>query len=384
MRFLPLPCALVAAACVVLSSPATAQGPHWVEDFEAYAIGSPVGGQGIWEPFSGAVVAAPPFGASNGDRALRTDPGSDNVANFNSNAQHPTSGEWRFTGQVYHTQGFEGRQYWILLNTYNFGGPLSWSVQVFFDGTQNLVDCDCDSMNNPAGPEVLQRDAWVPVEARIDLDADTVDVFYDDVSLTAGQGYTWTTGVFGSSSGLLEVQALDLYPDVPGNPTTTECYYDDFELLPPPVPLGTADPQCSPVANSTGVPALFTLTGSGVAGLELEARVTQGPVGQFGYVIFGPNAGAYVVPPGSSGLLCIAGPQFRYNRAALGHLFQFDGSGTSEPVGAPPGPNRYPTDGSVPGLPAIGAGETWTFQAWYRDVFLLGSNFSGSLSISFL
>ncbi|MCP3917301.1 MAG: hypothetical protein GY711_17280 [bacterium] len=79
------------------------------------------------------------------------------------------------------------------------------------------------------------------------------------------------------------------------------------------------------------------------------------------------------MPPGASGILCVASPQFRYTSVPDGHLFQFDSAGISSRVGGS-GSNSLPTDGSYPPVPAVMSGMSQTFQAWYRDG--ASSNFS--------
>ncbi|MCP3920939.1 MAG: hypothetical protein GY711_35875, partial [bacterium] len=310
MRFSYTTGAISAAAFAFLASSATAQ--DWSDDFDSYTNGMAVDPGGVgsgpnnWEAWSSGIgsstVSVGPPVANSAPHSLSNNPGADTVNNFASSGSNPSSGTWIFDGQVYHPSAFQGRTYWIMLNTYTFGGPYSWSIQTYFDGTQNLVDCDCNGMNDPAGPQILVRDAWTPIKGVIDLDGDTVDVLYNSASLTAGAGYVWTTGVFGASSGILEIQGLDLYPDVPGNPTTTEMYYDDLVLRPETGELGTDDPVCSPLSNSTGNTGDLTLVGTGVAGDDMAGTVTGGVPGQFGYVIWGPNPGLYIVPPTSSGI----------------------------------------------------------------------------------
>ncbi|MCP3919394.1 MAG: hypothetical protein GY711_27980 [bacterium] len=147
--------------------------------------------------------------------------------------------------------------------------------------------------------------------------------------------------------------------------------------------LGVPDATCDSLTlpNSTGLPALIELAGSGVAGMPIQGTVSQGPPGQFGFFITGPNAGFYIVPPGSSGTICIESPQFRYNSVPLGQVFQFDAAGVSQAV-VGGGPSLLPTDGSFGGVPAVLSGETRFFQAWFRETG--SSNFTSSLGVMFL
>ncbi|MCP3916462.1 MAG: hypothetical protein GY711_12970 [bacterium] len=147
--------------------------------------------------------------------------------------------------------------------------------------------------------------------------------------------------------------------------------------------IGDMDPNCDPLSNSTGLPAMIALTGTGTAGDLLLGTCFQGPPANFGYFISGPNPGLYIVPPGSSGIICIGPPAFRYNSAALGQVFQFDPFGVSQAqVGG--GRSLLPTDGSYAPVPAAMAGESRAFQAWFRDFNpAQTSNFSESKIVMF-
>ncbi|MCP3915110.1 MAG: hypothetical protein GY711_06115 [bacterium] len=387
----------VSLAGMALALCTSANAQEWTEDFDDYSNGDPVdpGGQASignnWESWSAGagssivVGQAPaPFPISP-PNSLANLPGADTVANW-SQQEHPTSGRWVFAACAYNSNQYQGRTLWIMLNTYSFGGPYNWSIQVTFDGNQNVVDCDCAGANDPNGPQDLIRNTWMPIRGQIDLDNDFVDVSYNGNSLTGGQGYSWTGGVFGAGGGNLAIQALDLFPDVSGAPNTTAMFYDEMYLEPQTFELGQDDPQCNVIPNSTGLPAQATLLGSGVAGDDIRAFVVQGPPGGFGYFITGPISGLYIVPPGSVGTICIATPAiYRYSTAALGQVFQFDGAGESIPTSpASPGLDDVvvlPTDGSYAPVPAVGPGESRAFQAWYRDAPT--SNFSNSVRVNF-
>ncbi|MCP3918905.1 MAG: hypothetical protein GY711_25440 [bacterium] len=145
-------------------------------------------------------------------------------------------------------------------------------------------------------------------------------------------------------------------------------------------PIGSPDPSCNTLPNSSGPGASIELLGSDAAESTVFARVTGGVPAQFGYVLSGPNPGLYIVPPGSSGILCIGSPQYRYSSVALRQVFQFDGGGISRAL-AGGGRSVLPTDGSYAPVPAVLAGESRAFQAWYRDGTT--SNFSTSLIVMF-
>ncbi|MCP3915699.1 MAG: hypothetical protein GY711_09100 [bacterium] len=183
------------------------------------------------------------------------------------------------------------------------------------------------------------------------------------------------------------LQILFGTPPRPLDPRTMGCtgnagaVRDDlpFQVFAVPA-ISVPDPACTALANSTGRAAALVLSGSGLAGDPLEATVGQGPPAGFGYFVSGTSPGLYIVPPGASGIICIGGPQLRYNSVPLGHVFQFDAGGVSQRV-IGSGPSPLATDGSFAPVPAVMAGETRWFQAWFRDGAT--SNFSGSEAVTF-
>ncbi|MCP3917862.1 MAG: hypothetical protein GY711_20135 [bacterium] len=148
-----------------------------------------------------------------------------------------------------------------------------------------------------------------------------------------------------------------------------EVIVDELEIGPAIDPqVGTS--YCSPaLPNSTGVGAsieAFGFLDIVVNDLSLVAR--DMPAGQFGYFLVGQTQGS-LTPPGSVGILCLAGNIGRYNAIAeifQGPLGEIDVDLTAIPVN-PPQP--------------VVAGETWNFQAWYRDGGT--SNFTDGVTMAF-
>ena len=134
----------------------------------------------------------------------------------------------------------------------------------------------------------------------------------------------------------------------------------------------------NPVANSTGQHSLIYGEGSHVAGGNpLTVRASRMPPNQFGYIVTG--SGGLIsgnIPPGSQGKLCVSGAIGRYNR----NPSELQNSGpmgtfalSVDTLAMPTSPNQ-----------AIGAGSTWHFQAWHRDLNPGStSNFTPMLSIVF-
>ncbi|MEZ5975930.1 MAG: hypothetical protein R3E96_14140 [Planctomycetota bacterium] len=152
---------------------------------------------------------------------------------------------------------------------------------------------------------------------------------------------------------------------------------------------------CDPATNnSTGGPAVLTAsTGSGV-GANLHLELTGGPSSEFGYFLVGTAAETANPIAISNGFLCLSttgGNVFgRYNVVGgnLNSIGAFDSGGTFQNlVGTSTVGSGYDVPVNVPitGNPAIMAGDTWHFQAWYRDTpaGAGSSNLSNGLTYTF-
>ncbi|MEM6674734.1 MAG: hypothetical protein AAF726_17945 [Planctomycetota bacterium] len=133
---------------------------------------------------------------------------------------------------------------------------------------------------------------------------------------------------------------------------------------------------CSPaVANSSGAPA--TISGSGslaAADNNLLLEVQAMPTNTFGYFIASRIQGFVPGPGGSQGNLCIGGTIGRF-------LQQVQNSGPGGSIAIQVDLTAIP---QATGTVAAVAGDTWNFQAWFRDANpSITSNFSDALSITF-
>ncbi|MEZ6005483.1 MAG: hypothetical protein R3F33_15010 [Planctomycetota bacterium] len=153
---------------------------------------------------------------------------------------------------------------------------------------------------------------------------------------------------------------------------------------------GVGSTFCDPAANnSTGVPARLTGSPSGAAGSGLHLDVDQGPPTSFGYFLIGTGASDPGTPI-SQGFLCLAvsaGNQFgRYNvvGGALNSVGQFDAGGVLQNVvGTSSTGSGFDVPAAIPSIGGvISAGQTWHFQAWFREA-AGASNFSNGLSVTF-
>ena len=132
---------------------------------------------------------------------------------------------------------------------------------------------------------------------------------------------------------------------------------------------------CDGVPNSTGMPSVLTASGSDeVQQNRFHLSMTDLPANSLYLPIVSSTAGFTASPGGSDGTLCLGG--------AIGRLHASSGFATAWGEGAASvdlTQLNQPTS-SV----AVQAGETWHFQAWYRDISGAGgNNFTSSIAITF-
>jgi len=143
-----------------------------------------------------------------------------------------------------------------------------------------------------------------------------------------------------------------------------------------PQPLGAV--YCSPaVANSTGASADIEARGSAVV-LDADFRLlaSEMPTSVSGMFLCSRTTDIVFQPGGSQGNLCLGGA---IGRAVGGQILQasvFGTFSTQVDLGALPLPTGF--------VPAL-AGETWNFQAWFRDVAFGAptSNFTDAWQVTF-
>ncbi|MEC8511373.1 MAG: hypothetical protein VX015_04440 [Planctomycetota bacterium] len=140
-------------------------------------------------------------------------------------------------------------------------------------------------------------------------------------------------------------------------------------------PIGTN--YCTSNANSTGNAA--SISGFGltrVSANDVTLTASNLPANQFGILIVSANRGFVPGAGGTSnGNLCLGGAIGRY--VGPGEILSSGGAGEfslSIDLGL------IPQGG---GTTATVAGDTWNFQAWYRDGVGLGSNFTDGIEIVF-
>ncbi|HOZ38192.1 MAG TPA: hypothetical protein PLH64_05520 [Anaerolineaceae bacterium] len=114
----------------------------WSDDFDSYPTGVSLHGLGGWKGWGND----PAFTAFTTSAHAHSSPNSVNIlgtADLVHEYSGYTTGRWVYTAWQYIPSAFTGQSYFILLNQYDDAGTTSnWSVQVYFDGSTNLVGND--------------------------------------------------------------------------------------------------------------------------------------------------------------------------------------------------------------------------------------------------
>jgi len=136
---------------------------------------------------------------------------------------------------------------------------------------------------------------------------------------------------------------------------------------------------CTANANSTGATAVMAASGStSVGNNDLVLEASDLPTSSFAFFLTSQSQGLVLNPGGSEGNLCLGGAIGRY--VGPGQIQQAGATGEVSlalDLTQTPQPN---------GFVSVSAGETWNFQAWYRDTSPSGatSNFTDGLEVDFL
>jgi hypothetical protein len=203
---------LRAAAVAMLLALPTFAAAQWSDNFDSYANGSGLHGQGGWMGWD----CDPAWDALVTDLYSHSAPHSADIG-FTSDITQEfagvTSGEWVISGWVYVPGNSTGQQYFILLNTYYCGGSTDWdwSLQMLFDSGAGTV-----STVEGGSSTAIINDQWVEVKVEINLDTNTQAVYYNGAMLDT---MAWT------STGQLALECLDLFSN-----GGSSVYWDDCVL----------------------------------------------------------------------------------------------------------------------------------------------------------
>lgn len=378
------------ATCLTQS--AFAQAIPWSDNFDSYPQNSflvdPLINSG-WEEWDANTLGSQTKvkDAASG-AAVRSAPhsiwvrgSSDTIYQYNGTGPSGlgpyTSGQWSLGGWVYKpttTTNFSMNvaSWFLIQNQYahNGGTFVNWSVQMTMSPlTGNWVSDTATT--NYTGPCTF--DQWVEVRADIDLDADSVEVYYNG-TLT-GPAFPWNGGVSGFGSGSTAIGSLDLFADGAANPGS-RVYWDDMFLSSGGVGCSSnAVNYCTAGASASGCTTAISSVGNASAtaggGFTVSTSGMEGnKQGLFFYGQAGRQANSWgngasfqcvVTPVKRGGLLTGTGT----NGACDGSMSQ---DLNARWCASCTNPNHLPT-----------AGQKMQIQAWYRDPFNT-SNQTTSLS----
>src|ERR1039457_4676127 len=195
-----------------------ARGVAFFDDFESYAVGSNLHGQGGWTGWANNTNAGA-LGSSNfafsPTRSVNITGASDLVHTFSG----ATNGQWVFSVMQYIPSTSTGTTAVILMNKYRppYGtNDLNWSVQI-----RNNMDTGQIISDFGGGATLpMVKDQWVEERCEINLASNSVSEFYNGQLLST---HAWQGGLGGP--GLNEIQALDLFANNAG-----PVYYDNVSL----------------------------------------------------------------------------------------------------------------------------------------------------------
>lgn len=216
----------VLAMVVFCAAPVAAQS---MDNFDSYTAGLVIPPGNDWVGWGGdvyancIVTAGPAYSLPNSLAAV----GGQNTDQCYEFGYDAKTGAWTFSAQTYlPSAGASGKQYFNLMNLFDQGaGTYQWSNVEFYwdmDNTDpnklNHVYLQ-DTQNTNTLP--IQYDTWVEVKAEIDLDLNTVEVFYGGASLSGGT-IPWSDN---------PVHGIDVMDIFPPQADASVIYYDDISLL---------------------------------------------------------------------------------------------------------------------------------------------------------
>jgi len=227
---------------------------YWFDNFDTYAAGSPLHGQGGWVAWDNnaaatGYVTSDQFRSSPNSVEIKwfTTVGADMVHEYSN----INSGTWIYKAWQYVPEGMTGTQFFILMNTYTVGvhNNPDWSLQLEISAAGGYIR----DFNNVAASLPLKKNQWVEIRVEIDFEADIQTIYYDNTFLTSK---SWKNGV--AQGGAKNLACVDLYA---GDTASTAIYYDDMSVAPEGPPL-TCDAG-GPYSGNAEEPIQFIGTAAG-------------------------------------------------------------------------------------------------------------------------
>jgi hypothetical protein len=213
-------------AAVAFALPVQAQ--TFFDNFDSYAAGSGIIGQGGWQGWAGN----PGANAFVSNTQSYTSPNSLGVSGSADVVQTwggITNGLWYAKAWTYVPSTATGEMFFIILNIYDGAcagaGDCNWSVQVAMCRTGcTTTGVNPGSVTNLGGSDVpgvgsasLLTNQWVELIAEINLDANSYTVYYNGVPFDTQQYY--------GATGQQAIQCMDLFSN-----GSNESYMDNVWL----------------------------------------------------------------------------------------------------------------------------------------------------------
>jgi hypothetical protein len=239
-----------------------------------------------------------------------------------------------------------------------------WALALAPDGAGGMYVTGF-TLGDLGGPNAGETDVWL---ARYSSSGNRTWIFQFGSSLSDGP-----TGVAFDGTTRLYLSGYT-YGDMAGvNAGETDAFLAFYEID------FTTTRYCTPGSpNSTGLSGILNATGwNAVAANNLTVSAEQLPQSSFGFFLTSQAQGHVVAAGGSQGTLCLGG--------AIG---RFVGPGqimNSGSIGSFSLPVNLATMPTPTGPVSVQPGQTFNFQAWYRDANPTStSNFTDAIAITFL
>lgn len=210
-----------------------AQAQDFNENFDGYAAGSNLHGQGGWKGWAndaGAGAVLSTSQAKSTPNSVNVTGGSDLVHEFNY-----TSGKWQISIDQYVPSSVTtGESYLIFMNRYaDSGTGNNWSIQTVAnlaatansDGVPGNSFVEFGGSGNTAhnATTPIVRDAWTTWTLDVDLDNNKVQQYYNGAAF--GPEHPW------QATGVNAIGAIDLFANNAG-----PVYYDNLTIQQIPEP----------------------------------------------------------------------------------------------------------------------------------------------------
>jgi len=200
------------AAAVLAGACSLASAQVFSENFDSYASGSPLHGQGGWKGWENNESAGAPTSSAyaySGKNSVEVIGSADLVHEFAL-----SGGRWELAAMQYIPKGTTGNTMFIVLNQYDDAATANdWSIQLNYDLAAGSITAESQGGNATAS---IVYDRWVELKFRVDLDNNTCEWHYNGKLIKTHQ---W------DDNGHKTLQAIDLY----GN-SASSVYYDDITI----------------------------------------------------------------------------------------------------------------------------------------------------------